>query len=141
MNEMKEKWQGTPKFIRIICYTVLGTAAAVLFGFVFGLAIKLLWNWLMPELFNLKEITYWQAIGIFLLTKIVFGSFGGGSSEHKSGKSSKKDKLHGCVYDYKDNKESLKSWEYYEKWWEEEGKKSYDDFVDLRNNGKGDINI
>ena len=34
-----------------------------------------LWNALMPSLFALRAITYWQALGLFLLSKILFGGF------------------------------------------------------------------
>lgn len=34
-----------------------------------------LWNWLMPVLFNLPFITIWQAIGINLLSGILFGRY------------------------------------------------------------------
>jgi len=41
--------------------------------------IMLLWNWLMPDIFQLPEITYWQAAGLFILSRILFGGshFGG----------------------------------------------------------------
>lgn len=48
--------------------------AAVLF--IGGYIIMLLWNSIMPDVFHLGTITYWQAIGIFILAKILFGSFG-----------------------------------------------------------------
>jgi hypothetical protein len=37
-----------------------------------------LWNWLMPVLFGLHAINFWQALGIVVLSKILFGSFRGG---------------------------------------------------------------
>jgi len=37
-----------------------------------GYPVMLLWNWLMPELFNLPIITFWQAIGLNLLCTILF---------------------------------------------------------------------
>jgi len=30
----------------------------------FGQAVHYLWNWLMPEIFGLHAITYWQSIGL-----------------------------------------------------------------------------
>lgn len=36
--------------------------------------LLLLWNWLMPELFNIPEITIWEAIGVNLLSTILFKS-------------------------------------------------------------------
>ena len=46
---------------------------------VIGLVTKLLWNWLVPSLFNGPAISYWQAIGLLLLSKILFWGFGGKS--------------------------------------------------------------
>jgi hypothetical protein len=37
-----------------------------------------LWNWLMPALFGLHTITYLQAIGLLVLSKILLGGFRGG---------------------------------------------------------------
>lgn len=51
---------------------------AVLFVALFGLIVMALWNWLMPALFGLKVITFWQAIGLVILSKILFGGFRGG---------------------------------------------------------------
>lgn len=50
--------------------------------------LSLLWNWLMPMLFSLPEITLWQAAGIFILSKILFTpGFGKGSDQKRSKKS------------------------------------------------------
>ncbi len=51
---------------------------AVLIAALFGLLVMTLWNWLMPSLFALKAITFWQAIGLVVLCKILFGGFRGG---------------------------------------------------------------
>jgi hypothetical protein len=37
-----------------------------------------LWNWLIPALFSGPVITFWQALGLLLLSKIIFGFGGGG---------------------------------------------------------------
>lgn len=47
----------------------LCVAVAVIIGF----PIKWLWNWIMPKLFGLPEISFWMAIGIALLASILFG--------------------------------------------------------------------
>ena len=41
-----------------------------------SLAVMLLWNWLMPILFGVKTISYWQALGILGLSKLLFGGLG-----------------------------------------------------------------
>ena len=35
-----------------------------------------LWNWLLPPLFGWRQITFWQALGILALCRILFGGFG-----------------------------------------------------------------
>lgn len=42
-----------------------------------GLAVMLLWNWLMPAIFGLVTINYLQALGLVVLSRIFFGGFGG----------------------------------------------------------------
>jgi hypothetical protein len=54
-----------------IMFLVIGVAAAIGFTFV----AMSLWNWLMPELFGLKLLTYWQTLGLLALTWIFFGRF------------------------------------------------------------------
>ena len=36
-----------------------------------------LWNWLLPTLFGWRQISFWQAIGLLALCRILFGGFGG----------------------------------------------------------------
>lgn len=40
--------------------------------FLFGWIVMLLWNWLMPEIFGLKQLSYWQAWGLLILSSILF---------------------------------------------------------------------
>jgi len=50
---------------------------ALLFVTVFGFVVMRLWNWLMPALFGWHLINFWQALGILVLSKILFGGFRG----------------------------------------------------------------
>jgi hypothetical protein len=52
-------------------------AIAIVAMGVFGLLVMSLWNWLMPEMFGLHPITFWQAWGVLILSRILFGSFNG----------------------------------------------------------------
>jgi hypothetical protein len=54
----------------------LAILAMVLFVFIGGELVLHLWNWLLPPLFGFPEITFWQALGILLLCRILFGGFG-----------------------------------------------------------------
>jgi hypothetical protein len=53
--------------------------------FVFGFVTMVLWNWLVPVLFNGPAITYLQALGLLALSKILF--WGGGKKYSYSGSS------------------------------------------------------
>jgi hypothetical protein len=50
--------------------------------FIFGNIVMLLWNALMPVIFHLPLITFWQGLGLLLLTKILFSGFRGGPRFH-----------------------------------------------------------
>lgn len=54
------------------------TVICVLFVLVFGWVTMFLWNYLIPPLFNGPQINFWQALGLLLLSKILFGGVGGG---------------------------------------------------------------
>ena len=43
----------------------------------FSLAVYGLWNGVLTDVLGLKAITYWQALGILVLAKILFGGFPG----------------------------------------------------------------
>lgn len=45
----------------------------VLIAFLIGGPLWLLWNWLMPTIFGLPYITFWQAVGLNLLSAILLG--------------------------------------------------------------------
>jgi hypothetical protein len=70
------------KVIGIIILAIIGV-------FVFGSIVMLLWNALMPVIFHLPLISFWQALGLLILTKILFGGFRGGGPRAQW----KKDKL------------------------------------------------
>ena len=61
------------RVLKIVAFVVIGAA-------IFGFIIMHLRNWLMPGIFGLHTITYWQGLGLLILAKILFGGFhrGGG---------------------------------------------------------------
>ena len=63
---------------------VIAVVAAAVFGFV----VMSLWNWLAPPVFGLNTITFWQALGLLVLSKILFGGFRGrpGAGRHWRGR-------------------------------------------------------
>lgn len=67
------------KILKIIAFVILGAIIVLVFSF----SVKLLWNWLIPNIFGFREITYWEGIGLLVLAKILFGGFGSGDSSSK----------------------------------------------------------
>ena len=51
---------------------------AILIGFFVLIAawpIMVLWNWLMPYIFELPTLTFWQALGLNMLCELLFKSY------------------------------------------------------------------
>ena len=67
---MRRRFKG-PKFFVFFFLGIAGLA-------VFSTIVLLLWNALMPDIFRLPVITFWQAAGLLILAKILFGGFRGG---------------------------------------------------------------
>ena len=59
------------EFVKAIAIVV---GVVVLIGILSALPVMLLWNWLMPEIFNLPTLTLWQALGVSFLSSILFKS-------------------------------------------------------------------
>ena len=59
------------KILLGIGFGICGIGFLAFFGFI----VMLLWNWLMPDIFGLKKITYWQAWGLLVLCSILFKGF------------------------------------------------------------------
>jgi hypothetical protein len=55
---------------------VQAVTAFVVFIAIGGVAVLLLWNWLMPSLFGVPQVSFLQALGILALSRIVFGGSG-----------------------------------------------------------------
>jgi hypothetical protein len=59
---------------RFIFFPLIGIAFLALVSFV----VMQLWNHLLPDILNVTTITFWQALGLFILSKILFGFGRGG---------------------------------------------------------------
>jgi hypothetical protein len=68
---------------RMIFFAPLAVAGFTLFIALGGWVVQLLWNWLLPPIFGWHEVTFWQALGLLALCRILFGGFRLGSS-HQS---------------------------------------------------------
>jgi len=61
------------RILRILKFVLLAALLLAVFSFV----VMSLWNWLMPTLFSWHHITFWQALGLLVLSKILLGFRGG----------------------------------------------------------------
>jgi hypothetical protein len=128
------------KALRIAGFALAGMTLAVLFALLFGIVVKALWNWLMPGLFGLKAITYWQALGIVLLAKILFGGPGrsrrdyGDRTERRRGRRFWK---WTCGEDVSDEAgtptpDNGKRWRHFRQYWQEEGRAAFEAYLQKR---------
>ena len=56
--------------------------ATIAFIALFGLIVMLLWNSLVPALFHGPALQYWQALGLLVLSRILFGGLRGRAGWH-----------------------------------------------------------
>ena len=71
-DSRRKRWSEWPRGAKI---AVMAAAALVLIPTFFALsgAVTMwLWNWLMPAIFKLPTIGFWQAVGILVLSHILF---------------------------------------------------------------------
>jgi hypothetical protein len=80
LRKHEDKKMNPDRIVRRIVKGLMFAVFAVLFFNVFGYVVMRLWNWLMPALFGWHLISFWQGLGILVLSKILFGGFRGGRS-------------------------------------------------------------
>jgi len=76
---MRRKWA---------VWAPLAILGLLLFIAIGGAVVMLLWNWLLPPLFGWPPLTFWQALGMLALCRILFGGCGlrGASSSRVRGR-------------------------------------------------------
>jgi hypothetical protein len=76
------------QFFMSWCVRILSALAVIA---AFSVVALFLWNWLIPEIFGLPRLNYWQIVGLLVLARLVFGgavfrperSVGGGNNERQ----------------------------------------------------------
>ncbi len=58
-------WMGPAAILGMVIFITIG-----------GEVVMHLWNWNLPALFGWRPITFWQALGLFALCRILFGDLG-----------------------------------------------------------------
>ena len=119
-SDTKKKMKGS-KMVLIV-------AGFILLAILVGFFIMFLWNMTMTPLFDLPNITYWQAIGLFVLAKMFFGI--GGKSHHSKGRRKKKPSA-------EQSKEmDFTSDTAFKDFWQGEGKEAYEAYLAEHNGSK-----
>jgi hypothetical protein len=102
------------KPLRVIGAVIGGLFLIAFFALALGAVVMVLWNWLMPSLFGLGAITYWQGFGILVFAQLLFGShIGGHRNEHK----------------YRHDHPPIPEGPLFDKWWAREGKAAFEDHI------------
>ncbi len=142
-------FHGHRPFARLVRFAIGGLVVATLFGLLFGWLVKMLWNWLMPEIFGLSVISYWQAFGVVILSKLIFSGIGGFHHLHKSHdhRLRSRDPRFGHMFReirrgwHEDEWEPAgdsRNWKYYRQYWRERGRKDFEDYLAQMNSAKAD---
>src|SRR5712691_12497920 len=81
---MNERLMRMSRLMRLMIMAPLAILGIAIFSWIGGEVVMLLWNWLAPTLFGLRLITFWQALGLLALCRILFGGFGLGGGHRNS---------------------------------------------------------
>ena len=79
---MRNRFRDLTRMTKLMIIAPLAILGMVMFVFFGGETVMLLWNWLAPALFGLKQVTFWQALGLLALCRILFGGFGFSGGKH-----------------------------------------------------------
>lgn len=83
-------------------FILLPFGAAALLSIVSYIVMQL-WNNLLPEIINVHTINFWQAMGIFILCKILFGFGRGGGGGGPWGRHDLRERLKGMTPEDKEH--------------------------------------
>src|SRR5213594_458265 len=81
---MNKRLTDLTRLTKIILLVPMAILGILIFTAIGGEVVMLLWNWLAPALFGLRQVTFWQAIGLLALCRILFGGFGLGGGGHRN---------------------------------------------------------
>ncbi len=125
------RWRGRRPAVmglRIAGFVVAGVVGVGIFALAFGWLVMILWNWIMPAIFSLPVIGYWQAFGIVILAKLILGGIGAGrhwGPGHRAPGHGPGGNWHGRGRD----------WRLWRQYWEEEGRQSFERYAERHSGG------
>jgi hypothetical protein len=122
--------KGPAKAFKVVGLVLLGLVGVTALAIIFGIFVKFLWNALLPEIFGLPEISYWQAVGMVVLAHIFFGAHNGPPHYERSRKKKKSEPAEGTEK-YSLSREMELD---YAEFWREEGRDTFKSWM-RRENG------
>jgi hypothetical protein len=129
--------------MRFIGSVIVRLCFVVLFAFVLAVVVMWLWNLLMPGIFGIGPIGYWQAFGLMILARLLLGTLGihgrrwhggphwGHGFRHH----------HGWCGDMGRGEhvnDTMTWWHYYKRFWHDEGKAAFDEYLKKARKEGGD---
>lgn len=123
---------GSPcaKVFKVAGLIILGIIGAAALAIIFGLVIQWLWNALMPSIFGLPEVTYWQAVGIVVLSHILFGGHHGHDAGSKRKKSRKA--VSDCSHIHIENSGKECHYDSFREFWNDHGREAFDNWLNRK---------
>ncbi len=100
------------RIYRAVIHVAFGIVVATLIALVFGYFVMLLWNGVLPHVTAAGAISYWQAVGLLVLARILVGGLKG----------------HGGCHGY-GHRHGSQSWREYDQWWKDAGRQSFENFA------------
>jgi hypothetical protein len=93
----------------LLVHLAFGIVLAATLALAFGWVVMLLWNAVLPAVAPVRALTYCQGVALLVLARLLVGGLGHGghgASRHRHGE----------------------AWRKYEKWWDEIGQHSFDEY-------------
>ncbi len=128
-------WRGrnpAQRGLRIAGIAVAAVVGTAVFALAFGWLVMILWNWLMPMIFHLGTLNYWQSFGIVILAKLVFGGIAGprrGPGRNPWGGNPWGGNPWQHRHDWRRGRDD---WRWYREFWEQEGKPAFERFMEKK---------
>lgn len=86
MQKMMEKYREMPMGKKVCWCVFLGMLCLAVVGAAVGFLILWIWNDVAAGLFGVRTINFWEALGLFVLGRLLFGSWKYGmGGKNKSG--------------------------------------------------------
>lgn len=121
-------FSGDKKY-KMAFYILLGILAGTALFILFGFAVQFLWNQTIADMFGLTAISFWQALGVFILAKLLFGFGISGSGSNSGGKTRQRRK------DGDDEPPSRNNDEF-RRFWRDTGREAFEEYR-ARREGNG----